>query len=281
MMKDNMKHVCACMLGVVVLYVSTTVHAATPFFDESFEYADNAAWLSSGNWAASSCTAAQHTGVMEISSQRAFSGTKSLKFTYIGDNPSFTCFIDRFYGGSHETVYSRVYLYLENFTASNINTKLYTHSNLANIGRYPNFWWSLHLSNNTHRMVVEGSPTTTLTAESMPSGRWVCMETRVTLNTPGVADGILQSWIDGELRFNRTNLVLRNATEVVVSGTAPNQNTNGPSNRLLFTRIYRQSGVGVIYWDNFAHGTTRIGCLGAPPPIDTRPPAAPLNFVAN
>ena len=278
-MKDNMKHVCACMLGLVLWCVSTTAHAAV-FWDESWEYADNAAWLNSGNWAASSCTAAQHAGVMEISSARAFSGTKSLKFTYIGDNPTFTCFIDRLYGGNYETVYSRVYMFLDNFTASNINTKLYTHANTERIGRYPIFWWSLHQSNNTHRMGVEASPTTNLPFGTFPTGRWVCMETQVTLNTPGVANGIIRSWIDGEPRINRADLVLRNATEVVINGTPPNVNTNGPSNRLQYTRIYRQSGQGVIYWDNFAHGTTRIGCLGMPY-ADTTPPASPSNFVAN
>ena len=62
MMKDNMKHVCACLLGVVLLCVSATAQAAVDF-DEGFEYSGNAAWLGSGNWAASSCTAAEHTGI--------------------------------------------------------------------------------------------------------------------------------------------------------------------------------------------------------------------------
>ena len=280
MMKDNMKHVCACMLGVVLLYVSTTAHAATPFFDENFEYADNTAWLSSGNWGASSCTAAQHTGIMEISSQRSFSGSKSLKMTYVGDlgATAFTCFIDRFFPAS-DTVYTRIYLFLDGFTASNINTKMYTQSHDKH---YPRFWWSLHQSSNIMRVAIEGTTlgaNANLPGGAFPSGRWACLETRVTLNTPGMADGIVQAWVDGVQRIDRTDLMMRNATEVLINGTLPNANYNGPSSRMQYTRMYRQHGNGVIYFDELAVGNTRIGCLGAQ--TDATPPAPPSNFAAN
>ena len=281
MMKDNMKHVCACMLGVVLLCVSTTAHAAVDF-DEGFEYVDNAAWLKSGNWGASSCTAAQHTDIMEISSTRAFSGSKSLKMTYVGNlgATAFTCFIDRFFGGLHETTYQRVYLFLDNFTASNINTKLFTQG--SHTKHYPNFWWGMFTSANTIRVSMEGTTlgsAANINGGNMPSGRWVCMETHVTLNTPGAADGIIQLWIDGEARINRNDIKMRNATEVLINGTLPNANFNGPSARMQYVRYYRQHGVGTIYFDRFAASNSRIGCLGTA--TDTKPPAAPSNFVAN
>lgn len=279
MMKDNMKHVCACMLGVVLLCVSTTAHAAVDF-DEGFEYVDNAAWLSSGNWGASSCTATQHTGIMEISSTRAFSGTKSVKMTYVGDlgATAFTCFIDRFFPVS-DTVYTRIYLFLDGFTASNINTKMYTQSHDKH---YPRFWWSLVTSSNIMRVAIEGTTLGTsanIAGGTFPSGRWACLETRVTLNTPGVANGIVQAWVDGVQRINRTDLMMRNATEVLINGTPSNANFNGPSSRMQYSRMYRQHGNGVIYFDELAVGNTRIGCLGAQ--TDTTPPASPSNFVAN
>ena len=38
------------------------------------------------------------------------------------------------------------------------------------------------------------------------SGRWVCVEARVKLNTPGKKDGLNQLWIDGRLEAERKNL---------------------------------------------------------------------------
>jgi len=38
------------------------------------------------------------------------------------------------------------------------------------------------------------------------SGRWVCVEARARLNTPGRSDGIQQLWIDGRLESERTRL---------------------------------------------------------------------------
>jgi len=38
------------------------------------------------------------------------------------------------------------------------------------------------------------------------SGRWVCVESHVKLNTPGHADGVFQLWIDGKLEAEATGL---------------------------------------------------------------------------
>ncbi|MGC9328513.1 MAG: hypothetical protein ACP5I1_12830, partial [Candidatus Hinthialibacter sp.] len=38
------------------------------------------------------------------------------------------------------------------------------------------------------------------------SGRWVCVEARVKLNTAGLKDGLNQLWIDGRLETERTGL---------------------------------------------------------------------------
>ena len=38
------------------------------------------------------------------------------------------------------------------------------------------------------------------------SGRWVCVEARAKLNTPGKKDGLNQLWIDGRLEAERKNL---------------------------------------------------------------------------
>ncbi len=38
------------------------------------------------------------------------------------------------------------------------------------------------------------------------SGRWVCVESHVRLNTPGRADGVFELWVDGKLEAARTDL---------------------------------------------------------------------------
>src|SRR5262249_28667028 len=41
---------------------------------------------------------------------------------------------------------------------------------------------------------------------SAESGRWVCVESHVKLNTPGQRDGVFELWIDGRLETSRTDL---------------------------------------------------------------------------
>ncbi len=42
--------------------------------------------------------------------------------------------------------------------------------------------------------------------DTAESGRWVSVEGRVKLNTPGQSDGVFQVWIDGQLESSRTDL---------------------------------------------------------------------------
>jgi hypothetical protein len=40
-------------------------------------------------------------------------------------------------------------------------------------------------------------------------GHWYQIEMQVQMNTPGKADGVIRGWIDGELSYEKTNIVLR------------------------------------------------------------------------
>ena len=275
MMKDHMKHVCACMLGVVLLCVSTTAHAAVDW-DESWEYANNQAWIDSP-WKNFACTATSMAGIAEISSDRAFSGTKSMKMTYIGHTPPTTCWMDRFFTAKTEVLYTRIYMFLDNFVGDPTSTKIWSHSD---VNSYPAWWWRIFGNNNGHAVSIEGTNLGTgsnITSGTIPSGQWVCVETEVRMNTPGVADGIIRSWVNGTLRINRTDLLMRFATNVLVNGAA---NFNGPTSGMSYTRMYRQWGTGVVYYDRFAVSRdARIGCLGGQ--TDTTAPARPANFVVN
>ncbi|QIB64703.1 DNRLRE domain-containing protein [Kineobactrum salinum] len=41
-------------------------------------------------------------------------------------------------------------------------------------------------------------------------GQWYQIEMQVEMNTPGKADGVIRGWIDGQLSYEKTNMVFRN-----------------------------------------------------------------------
>jgi hypothetical protein len=86
------------------------------------------------------------------------------------------------------------------------------------------------------------------------SGRWVCVEARARLNTPGEKDGLNQLWIDGRLESERRNLDWR--------GSYDDYGINA-----VFLEAYwnRGSPVDQSRWiDDFVISTKPIGPIVAP-----------------
>lgn len=89
------------------------------------------------------------------------------------------------------------------------------------------------------------------------SGRWVCVEARVKLNTPGKKDGLNQLWIDGRLEAERKGLDWR--------GSYTSHGINA-----VFLETYWNKGSPVTqsrWLDNFVISTKPIGpvvCLRNP-----------------
>ncbi len=86
------------------------------------------------------------------------------------------------------------------------------------------------------------------------SGRWVCVEARVKLNTPGKRDGLNELWIDGRLEAERRNLDWR--------GSYTEHGINA-----VFLEAYwnRGSPVDQSRWiDNFVISTEPIGPVVCP-----------------
>ncbi|MDE3051846.1 MAG: hypothetical protein KGJ48_18335, partial [Nitrospirota bacterium] len=103
------------------------------------------------------------------------------------------------------------------------------------------------------------------------ANQWACLEYRITMNMPGLANGILQTWVNGAAGMNVTNGQWR--------GTALN-GINGPSSNIQTTQFYVQHGWGTIYYDDYAVSRdARIGCSGSAPTADTTPPAPPVGLV--
>jgi hypothetical protein len=86
------------------------------------------------------------------------------------------------------------------------------------------------------------------------AGRWICVEARAKLNTPGKKDGLNQLWIDGRLEAERTKLDWR--------GTYDEYGINA-----VFLETYWNAGSPVTQsrWiDNFVISTQPIGPVVCP-----------------
>ena len=50
----------------------------------------------------------------------------------------------------------------------------------------------------------------------LENNRWYCIEQYVRMNTPGKNDGILRGWIDGRLAFEKTNVRMRDISDLKI-----------------------------------------------------------------
>jgi len=86
------------------------------------------------------------------------------------------------------------------------------------------------------------------------AGRWVCVESRAKLNTPGKKDGLNQLWIDGRLEAERKNLDWRGSYD-----------RHGINAVFLETYWNKGSPVTQSRWiDNFVISTKPIGPVVCP-----------------
>jgi hypothetical protein len=260
----------ALILGVAV------PSAAVTYYDDSFEAPANlSGWDVSSN----------PQGNPSISTTQAFEGAQSVRGHYTGQSSGGA--ITRL-NPSTDDLWTRTYYRTTAFTYDSIGTK---HFNVGPGNNIRPDFWLMHIGSDRKFLLQAQIP-----AEACPSGpsnphgndqpydfcmyfenvgsvtindnQWYCIETHLKMNTPGVADGIVQLWVDGVQTINFTNRVLRGTA---VSGPG------GNSSQAQFTllQLYVQHGIGDLFYDKFAVGNTRIGCTGPPPPT---PPAAPTGL---
>ncbi len=105
-----------------------------------------------------------------------------------------------------------------------------------------------------------GRATNVNSSITLADNRWYCIETHEKMNTPGVANGIAEAWVDNVKVLTKTNVMFRLA---------------GNTNKWDRVGIFRQIGAGNIWWDRYAAGNSRIGCSGSIPQSDTTPPSTP------
>ena len=261
------------LVATAILSLVPISSHATVDWNDSFEYANDTALGAVWNF---SCL-----GNPGVSTLRPFSGTKSLRLVYTGhvglDPGAGGCFIDRYLPTKSTTLYSRFHIYLENFTVdSRVGTKMTLHGEAC---CYPSFWWEMLFGTTGLVLATQGiildngtQDTKNTVGGTIPQNQWACIETRLTMSSPGVDNGIIQAWINGAQVMNVSNARMRAATL--------NQR-NSPTAQFQFVRLYTQHGRGVLYYDDYAVSRdARIGCSGSAPASDTAPPAIPSGVLA-
>ena len=236
---------------------------ATIFWDDELE---------SGNTGYSLPTGYASTP-MTFDTSVKFSGSGSLRYNfdsvcYPDSSAQTNCggFMDRTFAPT-ATLWKRFYIRLSSgFTVSDVFTKLMR----SDTNGLTSNWWTLgccgQFKLEVHdQNVPVGNTSVYYTGYTMPTNQWVCIETYEKLNTPGVADGVQQAWVDGVQVLNQTGIPFR---------------ASGDNSLYVNNRLYRQTGLGSIWFDHIAVGDTRIGCVGTPPSGDTTPPATPTGFTA-
>lgn len=258
-------------ITVGLLLFTIPSHAAVDW-DEGFEYANNdtmdAVW-------SSSCPG--NGGILFPSTDRAHTGSKSLKEIFRGHQaiggqsatPGYqSCYKDRNLSApTTNTLYSRFWIYMDNFTVDATTTKLTLQPAYAS-DSYTSMWWGMMWGQPQFDVSVQKSTgdTEVLYGGFIPQNQWVCLETRITYATPGQSNGIVQNWINGALGVNRSDVRMDQA---------------GQQSVFRAVRLYTQDGMGTIYYDDYAVSRdARIGCNGSPTPSDTTPPATPSGFTA-
>jgi hypothetical protein len=267
------------VLGMVLLFALPA--QAITFFDEDFEYANSTALKAA--WP-SSCTPTQHDAQLTTSTTQFHSGSRSLKYTYVGDasGQANNCFMDKFYSARTE-IWIREWIFLEAFSGIAAAPTKHLFSGGTSNGlptgtdTYPNGWTEFNSAVQLgSQWQGSGGEENVRYFGTIPQGQWTCVEWRFKMNTPDVADGIRELWVNGVQRQNQTNMLIRR-TAIVINGVTVNTSASVFNK----TRLYRQHGNGAIYLDDYAVGDTRIGCGGPPPPVDTTPPLPPTNLSGN
>lgn len=208
-------------------------------------------------------------GAMAYDTSVKVSGNASLRLDYpqmclqLADIP---CggFMDRNFPQT-TTKWTRFYFRMSpGFQVHGVSTKwLRSDTNKPNnMSTWWMMWWGSYNWGNTVQATSIGTYNL-YSSKSLVPGQWHCIEMHETLNTPGVANGINESWIDGVQVMGVYNMTYLAA---------------GESYKFINNRLFRQGGYGNIWLDRLAVGDQRIGCLGSVPNSDTTPPRIPTGL---
>ena len=215
-------------------------------------------------------------GIMAYDTSVKFSGNGSIRLNFPSSCQTLTT--QNQCGGSAErtfplteNLYRRAYFRMSGTGPNRTNSGLFeTAATFTKMMRtlstgLSRDWWAMGCCGSKRfgfaaENVPPGQALDLYSSISLADNRWYCIETHEQLNTPGVANGIAEAWVDGARVLSRTNVMYRLA---------------GNTNLWKTVGIFRQIGAGNMWWDRYAVGDTRIGCSGSSGQTDTTPPANP------
>ena len=245
---------------------------AAVYFDSSFETCA----VRTGNdfpcegWTDYATEAVNH---LEVTNSLAFSGAKSVKGTW--DNVNGSSIMPSIYHFFSKSDHMFVRFATRQSTGFKIGSNNYTKMvRFRTDGGYPVF--TVLFGSGKYVLGVEGSYVggTFIPASSVTPSQtsWDQVEVEVQLNTPGQSNGLMRMWINGTLRIEKLSQQFRGPTSTSINS----QGLLVPSTTRFDTaQIYVQSGLGSIYYDRFAVGSTRIGLTTGQTSSDTTPPTIP------
>ena len=275
---QTLKCMSRAMRVLMILLLTVTPSWAGTYWEDDFETHLGPNWDTCGmiNIGIPGCP--KDGGNPGVSTDVAYSGTHSLKGDYSCGKVQCGTYIHRFHTPTEE-VYTRFYYRTSNFTYEATTGTKHFQQQDSTYGA-PSFWWRNHYG--SRELGVSSQVEASICANglgpydgcnyspnvaSVPlnDNQWYCIETHIKMNTPGVANGVLELWVNGLLTMQYLDRTFR-GTEV--------KGPIGNSSQAHFDHvsIYVQAGFGIMYYDLFAVGSTRIGCVGS---RDTTSPAAP------
>lgn len=250
------------VLGSVLLTVSLSLPWASPagatiFWDDELE---------SGT--GSPFGYLVQIGVASYDTSVKVSGNASMRFYYppecmiVGDTNPCGGFSMRSHTPTADK-YARWYMRLDGaFQVHSVETKL---PRSLTSGIHQNQWtfkWGTPLLSDLVLQVPPGNAYQVYSGFTLSPNRWYCIETHEKLNTPGVNDGLIEAWVDGQLVMSHTL----------------GQRQPGDNSLYNQQELFRQAASGYLWYDRFAVGDQRIGCSSSTPKGDTTPPASPTGL---
>lgn len=239
------------LIGIALLAISlqSTTATAGTFWTDDFE-------SGLGSWSAHDGAG---PGNIEIVTEEAHSGSHSLRLHFTDLNVGSGPFIDR-YGPSTTDMYVRAWIKASpGFQYSGSSTKLsyaprgdsYPSCLLNAQGGPQIFIQCQGVPNDgsfSHDFIDHAS------SQAVISQSWHCVEWQVSYGNVGQSNGAVRIWWDDNLVAERTGIPF-------LSSSAD----------MYLVRMYRERGLGNLYWDDFSVGDSRRGCGDSSPATDPRP----------
>ena len=300
---------------IILLLFMASPAQATIWFDDSFELSTPEAggWDYAAGWCRPAGGATIHPCLeLDQSTEQAHSGSKSMRGTYNAawsdPNPQTHEQAMTHTIPSSQNVYVRRWEKQVGFVpTSYTGTKIIYY---RTAGRAPSTFSIYFFGSRVPSFSVQGIKTTCPPNSGAGAGatqeyqtcnfypnmaqipvnndQWYCIEEHISYGTPGVANGMLEIWInDVQVLGYYNQMFLGTSDHDTNATTGPGIAINGPSSTMVGVQLFKQNGGGFgsangyVYWDQVASGNERIGCGGAPPVTpDTTPPSAPSGLTS-